>query len=81
MPHASFPSRPLTASCKREFAYHQARGGAYIGVAGVVELEEGPRMMTNIVGEDALQVAIGDAVSVVFEQREGYSIPQFRRRK
>lgn len=49
-------------------------------VLAIIDLEDGPRMMTNIVGEDALQVAINDAVSVVFEQREGYSIPQFRRR-
>jgi hypothetical protein len=38
-------------------------------------------MMTNIVGRDALKVAIGDAVSVTFEARgtEGAKVPQFRR--
>lgn len=42
-------------------------------------LEEGPRMITNIVGEDALHVAIGDAVTVQFEQdAAGRILPQFR---
>lgn len=50
-------------------------------VVALIDLEEGPRMMTNIVGEDALEVAIGDAVVVAFEARgtEGAKVPQFRR--
>ncbi len=50
-------------------------------VVALVDLEEGPRMMTNIVGGDALGVAIGDAVIVEFEARgtEGAKVPQFRR--
>jgi uncharacterized OB-fold protein len=50
-------------------------------VVALIDLEEGPRMMTNIVGDDALGVAIGDAVVVVFEARgtEGAKVPQFRR--
>jgi uncharacterized protein len=52
-------------------------------VIALVDLAEGPRMMTNIVGEDALDIAIGDAVQVEFEPRgsEGQQLPQFRRVK
>tara|TARA_B100000029_G_C17059792_1_gene772709 strand:- start:262 stop:393 length:132 start_codon:yes stop_codon:yes gene_type:complete len=38
-------------------------------------------MMTNIVGEDALKVAIGDAVEICFEDRGDIRLPQFRRSK
>lgn len=50
-------------------------------VVALVDLEEGPRMMSNIVGADALDVAIGDAVTVEFEDRgdDGAKVPQFRR--
>lgn len=49
-------------------------------VVALLDLEEGVRMMSNIVGDDALQVEIGDAVSVCFEDRgDGHRIPQFRR--
>jgi uncharacterized OB-fold protein len=50
-------------------------------VVALIDLAEGPRMMTNIVGADALSVAIGDAVTVVFEERgtEGAKVPQFKR--
>jgi uncharacterized OB-fold protein len=50
-------------------------------VVALIDLEEGPRMMTNIVGDDALNVAIGDAVTVEFEERgnEGAKVPQFKR--
>ena len=50
-------------------------------VVALIDLEEGPRMMSNIVGADALGVAIGDAVTVEFEDRgdDGAKVPQFRR--
>jgi uncharacterized OB-fold protein len=50
-------------------------------VVALIDLDEGPRMMTNIVGDDALSVAIGDAVTVAFEARgtEGAKVPQFKR--
>lgn len=49
-------------------------------VTALIELDEGPRMVANIVGEDALSVQIGDKVDVVFEDRgDGALIPQFKR--
>jgi uncharacterized OB-fold protein len=50
-------------------------------VLALIDLKEGPRMMANILGEDALQTKIGDAVEVRFEARaEGAKIPQFVRK-
>ncbi|HWL28984.1 MAG TPA: Zn-ribbon domain-containing OB-fold protein [Burkholderiaceae bacterium] len=49
-------------------------------VTALIDLDEGPRMVTNIVGDDALSVAIGDRVTVVFEDRgDGALLPQFQR--
>ena len=49
-------------------------------VVALIDLGEGPRMMANIVGDDALETTIGDRVSVCFEARGEHSkLPQFRR--
>ena len=48
-------------------------------VVALVDLLEGPRMMANIVGEDAREVRIGEAVQVCFEPRGEYRLPQFQR--
>ena len=50
-------------------------------VIALIDLDEGPRMMANILGEDALQTRIGDRVEVCFEERgAGAKVPQFMRR-
>ncbi|CAP41564.1 MULTISPECIES: Zn-ribbon domain-containing OB-fold protein [Alcaligenaceae] len=48
-------------------------------VTALIALDEGPRMVANIVGENALSVKIGDKVRVVFEARgdDGAMVPQF----
>ena len=46
-------------------------------VVAVVALAEGPRMIANIVGADALEVTIGAPVEVVFETRGEGRVPQF----
>lgn len=44
-----------------------------------VELDEGPRMLTNLVGFDPDAIEIGAAVEVVFEPTEGGPpVPMFR---
>lgn len=48
-------------------------------VVALVDLDEGPRMMTNIVGSNARGVAIGERVRVSFEQRGEHRVPQFMR--
>ncbi len=47
-------------------------------IASVV-CEEGPRMITNLVGDGALDARIGDAVVVCFEpDADGNILPQFQ---
>lgn len=49
-------------------------------VLALIELDEGPRMMANILGKDALSAAIGDRVQVTFESRGPEAkLPQFIR--
>ncbi len=48
-------------------------------VLAYVDLEEGPRLMTNIVGCDPVDVHIGMAVQVEFvETDRGLGVPRFR---
>jgi len=48
-------------------------------VVAVVELDEGPRMLANIVEPDTASLSIDDRVEVVFEDRsEGVTLPMFR---
>jgi uncharacterized OB-fold protein len=50
----------------------------YVVVA--VRVAEGPRMITNLLGDDALEVEIGDKVQVVFSPANGGPpLPQFQR--
>jgi uncharacterized OB-fold protein len=47
-------------------------------VVALIELDEGPRMMANVLTQAALSIAIGDRVQVTFEDRgDGALIPQF----
>lgn len=44
----------------------------------IIELEEGPRLVSNIVGCDPAEVAIGDRVAVVFEDvDDDVTLPKF----
>ena len=48
-------------------------------VAAVVDLAEGPRMMTTVVGAEPPALEVGMALRVAFEELgEGYSVPVFR---
>ena len=50
----------------------------YVVVA--VILDDGPRMITNLVGDDALDAEIGDRVAICFvDDATGRKLPQFRR--
>ena len=64
-----------TLNHRGQGAYAQA--GPY--VLAYVELDEGPRMMTNIVGAQAGELAVGLPVEVVFDDTgEGSALPRFR---
>jgi uncharacterized protein len=57
--------------------------GAYSGlppfVLAYVELDEGPRLMTNIVGADPADLAVGVPVEVVFhDTADGSALPRFQ---
>ena len=45
----------------------------------LIEVEEGPIMMSNIVGPAALETKIDDKVEVVFEDVGDVTLPRFRR--
>ena len=48
-------------------------------VVAIIELEEGPRMMSNIIGIAPDQVRVGMPVKVVFEEvTEDVTLPKFR---
>ncbi len=46
-------------------------------VVALIELGAGPTLMGNVVDVNPEEVRIGQAVRVVFEDREGIAIPQF----
>ena len=48
----------------------------------MIQLEEGPRMISNVVGAPVDQVKVGDKVEVVFDRvTDGVAIPRFALRK
>lgn len=47
-------------------------------VLALIDLDEGVRMMANIVDCDPSDVTIGLRVSVIYEDRDGVALPQFR---
>jgi uncharacterized OB-fold protein len=48
-------------------------------VVALIQLDEGPVMMSNIVGEDRLDSSIGDRVEVTFEETNGITLPRYQR--
>jgi len=49
-------------------------------VVGVIELEEGPRIISNVAGVDPATLRIGEPLEVLFvPQEEGWTAPQFSR--
>jgi uncharacterized protein len=88
---------PECASLRTEWFESSGRGrvysytvnhrgeGVYAGAAAFVlayvELDEGPRVMTNIVEADGADLAVGLPVEVVFQDTgEGTALPRFRPR-
>ena len=59
-------------------AYHEAFRPLLPYVVAVVELAEGPRLVSNIVGVPPDRVRIGLPVRVEFEPIEGTALPVFR---
>jgi uncharacterized OB-fold protein len=61
---------------------HQAPYPSFDDVApyvlAMIELEEGVRMMSNVIGIDPADVHIGMAVEVAFERRGDFMLPMFK---
>lgn len=47
-------------------------------VLALIDLKEGVRMMANVVECDPKDVRIGMPVNVIYEDRDGIALPQFR---
>ena len=60
-------------------AYHPAWEGKTPYVVAMIELDEGPIMMSNVVGVEPAEVKVGDPVTVAYEPiDEAVTIPVFR---
>ena len=57
--------------------YHPAFEGDVPYVVAIVELDEGPRLLSNIVGMKPDDVRCDMRVQVVFEDTDGVTIPKF----
>lgn len=58
--------------------YHPAIAAPY--VVALIQLDEGPRLISNIVGCSPEAVGIGLAVEVCFEPQDGFMLPRFKPR-
>ena len=58
--------------------YHPAWAAEAPYNVTIVELEEGPRLPTNIVGVENAQIRVGMPVIVDFERHEDVALPKFR---
>ncbi len=58
--------------------YHEAWAARVPYTVALVELDEGPRMLSNVVGVPPEEVRVGMAVTVVFEPEGELAIPRFR---
>ena len=56
--------------------YHPGVPAPY--VVALIQLEEGPRLVSNIVGCPIEAVEIGMRVAVCFEAEEGFKLPRFK---
>jgi len=59
-------------------AFHPAFAGRLPYNVAVVELEEGPRMITNIIVEDAETLAIDQALTFEPAEEQGHGLARFR---
>ena len=63
--------------------YHRAWHPAYQDKipynVSLIDLEEGPRLVSNVVGCPPEEVRVGMPVEVVYDDREEFTLPVFRR--
>jgi uncharacterized OB-fold protein len=62
-------------------AYHPGFKADLPYNVAIIELEEGPRLVSNVVGCDLQEITLGLPVDVVFDDvTEGVTLPKFRPR-
>ncbi len=61
-----------------QMAFHPFWKGKIPYITAVVELEEGPRFLSNIVGAHPSRLACDMPVEVVWEEAGEYFVPRFR---
>lgn len=60
-------------------AYHDEWADAVPYVVALIDLEEGPVMLSNVIGTPPDRIRVGDAVTVTYERRSHEAaLPQFR---
>jgi uncharacterized OB-fold protein len=60
-------------------AYHPAYKGDIPYVVAIIQLEEGPRMESNIIDADVDEIEIGMSVKLVFDDvTDSISLPKFK---
>lgn len=88
---AVFPPRTLCPACGGgDLQWRRSAGAATVYASttiaprgedaycvALVDLREGYRMMTNVVGTDPVEVRIGQEVVLAFADRDGAAIPVF----
>jgi len=81
------PPQPMCAACgslAQETIAAAGRGTVFTWllsddrIATIVELEEGVRMVSNLVDVDRADVRIGMPVELTFVELDGVALPQFR---
>ncbi|MCV9938826.1 OB-fold domain-containing protein [Boseaceae bacterium BT-24-1] len=81
-PHCASPETEWRAASGQGtiYSYSIARTAAEPFAIAYVTLAEGPTMMTNIVGSDFAEIAIGKPVEIAFghEAEDGITLPVFR---
>lgn len=68
----------VTAMTVVQMAPYESVAARVPYVLALIELPEGPTMMSNVVDCDPARVTIGMPVQVTFEQRGELRLPQFR---
>lgn len=60
--------------------YHPSREDRVPYAVALVQLDEGPRMISDLVGDGALATAVGDRLAVAFDQDPDgrWAIPRFQ---
>lgn len=86
--NADKPEWRAASGCGKVFSYvvfHRVYHPAYAGnvpyAVALIELEEGPRLVSNLVGVDLADIRCEMPVIVVFEELGEWVVPKFKPRK